>query len=68
MHYVYILRSEVDKRLYVSLTDNVERRLKEHEQGKVAATAGRKVRADFKNFQDASSGASSGYRSKLQLH
>ncbi len=38
MHYVYILKSGADERLYVGLTGDIERRVKEHNQGKVAST------------------------------
>jgi predicted GIY-YIG superfamily endonuclease len=41
MWYVYILRSIVDKNIYVSLTDNIRRRLNEHNSGKVDSTKGR---------------------------
>ena len=38
MFFVYILRSEVDGRLYKGLTDNIERRVKEHNAGKQKST------------------------------
>jgi predicted GIY-YIG superfamily endonuclease len=41
---VYILRSAVDKNLYVGSTDNIGRRLTEHNSGKVDST---KSRAPF---------------------
>lgn len=35
MHFAYLLRSETDpERTYVGLTDNLERRLAEHNEGK----------------------------------
>lgn len=34
MYYVYILKSKLFKKIYVGKTDNVERRLKEHNSGK----------------------------------
>ena len=33
MYYTYILQSEKDKNLYIGFTDNVENRLKEHNEG-----------------------------------
>ena len=38
MYFVYILRSEKDGRLYIGFTDNIERRPKEHNEGKSSAT------------------------------
>jgi len=35
---VYILQSEKNKRYYIGSTDNIKRRLKEHNIGKVMAT------------------------------
>lgn len=34
MHYVYILKSEVDQKLYTGYTDNLKRRINEHNEGK----------------------------------
>ena len=34
MYYVYFVQSTVDKSYYVGSTDNVEKRVKEHNQGK----------------------------------
>ncbi len=42
MWYVYILRSVTDSKLYVGSTNNVHRRLDEHNSGKVDSTKGRK--------------------------
>jgi putative endonuclease len=42
MFYVYILESQKDEKLYVGYSGNVERRLKEHNNGKVLATKNRK--------------------------
>jgi putative endonuclease len=40
MHYVYILRSEIDeKRFYAGLTDDLRARLKNHNAGRVPRTA-----------------------------
>jgi predicted GIY-YIG superfamily endonuclease len=41
MWYVYILRSEVDKKLYIGSTNNINRRLNEHNSGKVDSTKNR---------------------------
>jgi putative endonuclease len=41
MWYVYILRSITDKNLYVGSTNNIRRRLIEHNSGKVDSTKGR---------------------------
>ena len=41
MWYVYILRSLIDNNLYVGSTNNVHRRLAEHNSGKVDSTKGR---------------------------
>ena len=45
MYYAYILKSEKDGRYYYGSTDNIERRLAEHNSGKVKAT---KHRCPFK--------------------
>ena len=41
MWYVYILRSTIDKDLYIGSTNNVGRRLTEHNSGKVDSTKSR---------------------------
>ena len=38
MHYVYILKSLKDQRLYIGRTDHVQERLFEHARGHVAST------------------------------
>lgn len=38
MYYVYIIKSFKDGRLYKGFSDNVERRVKEHNSGKVSST------------------------------
>ena len=38
MYYVYVLRSEVDGRLYKGMTNDVKRRIKEHNSGKHKST------------------------------
>jgi putative endonuclease len=42
MEYVYILRSEKDRKLYIGLTNNFVRRFEEHNAGQVSSTKGRK--------------------------
>ena len=39
---VYVLRSTVDRRLYVGMTNNFERRLHEHNAGMVRSTKSRR--------------------------
>jgi putative endonuclease len=41
MWYVYILRSSIDNKLYIGSTDNINRRLSEHNSGKVDSTKNR---------------------------
>jgi putative endonuclease len=38
MYNVYVLKSEVVNRVYIGITDNLERRLKEHNKGKTKST------------------------------
>jgi len=38
MWYVYVLTSAVDKKLYISSTDDISRALNEHNSGQVEAT------------------------------
>lgn len=38
MYYVYILQSKINNRLYAGRTDDIERRINEHQQGKVWTT------------------------------
>lgn len=42
MYYVYVLRSLKDNRTYVGYTDNVERRIVEHNAGRSIATKHRR--------------------------
>jgi predicted GIY-YIG superfamily endonuclease len=42
MHYVYILQSKKDKTYYVGVTDDLRKRFKEHNSGKVKYTSGRR--------------------------
>ena len=41
MWYVYILRSIIDKNLYIGSTNNIRRRLTDHNSGKVDSTKSR---------------------------
>jgi predicted GIY-YIG superfamily endonuclease len=41
MWYVYVLKSAVDKKLYISSTDDISRCLNEHNSGQVEATKNR---------------------------
>lgn len=45
MHYVYILRSKKDLKLYVGCTNDLKARLRLHNRGKVKATS---LRTPFK--------------------
>lgn len=42
MYYVYVLKSLSFDRIYIGLTDNVEKRLEEHNSGKTKSTKGYK--------------------------
>lgn len=42
MHYVYILRSTIDGKLYTGYTPDLRKRLRTHNAGKVQATSHRK--------------------------
>ena len=42
MYYVYILISEKDNKFYTGFTDDLKRRIKEHNTGKVSSTAKRR--------------------------
>ena len=43
MYYVYILKSNRDNKLYIGYTTDLRKRLKEHNQGKVASTKSRRL-------------------------
>lgn len=45
MNFVYVLKSEKDNKRYIGLTNNLDRRLTEHNLGKVKST---KLRLPFK--------------------
>jgi putative endonuclease len=42
MFFVYVLQSEKDNKRYIGFTDNLERRLQEHTNGKVKSTKNRR--------------------------
>lgn len=42
MHYIYLLKSKKDNDLYIGFTDNLERRIQEHNSGLVPSTKLRK--------------------------
>ena len=42
MYYVYVLRSLINRRLYTGSTQDIERRLKEHNSGKTKYTSSTK--------------------------
>ena len=42
MYYVYLLKSEKNKDFYMGFTNNLERRVKEHNNGFVVSTRSRK--------------------------
>ncbi|MCX6255931.1 MAG: GIY-YIG nuclease family protein [Bacteroidia bacterium] len=37
---IYAIKSSVDNRIYVGFTDNLEKRIKEHNQGRTKSTKG----------------------------
>ena len=42
MYYVYVLRSQKDEKRYIGMTDNIVRRVEEHNRGKVESTQHRR--------------------------
>lgn len=42
MFYTYVLISETDSKLYIGYTDDLHKRLEEHQKGKVVSTAHRR--------------------------
>ena len=42
MYYVYVIKSEKDKRIYTGYTSDLKRRISEHNSGKVESTKNRK--------------------------
>jgi putative endonuclease len=58
MYFVYILQSEKDKKRYIGFTENLDRRIIEHNSGLVKSTRNRKPMKliyfeEFKNKVDA---------------
>ena len=41
MYYVYVLQSKKDKQFYTGYTDDLQKRVKEHNNGKVTSTKNR---------------------------
>lgn len=41
MHYVYVLKSKKDKKMYTGCTNDLRKRFSEHNNGKVPSTKGR---------------------------
>ena len=39
-YFVYAIKSRIDKRIYVGFTENVQKRLNEHNSGKTKSTKG----------------------------
>jgi putative endonuclease len=42
MYYVYVLRSQLDKKLYIGYTTNLRNRMHEHNHGEVISTKSRR--------------------------
>lgn len=42
MYYVYILKSSKDKKLYIGSTNDLRKRIKDHNEGKVESTRNRR--------------------------
>lgn len=42
MYYTYVLKSERDKKLYIGFCNNIDKRLEDHNKGKVTATKHRR--------------------------
>ena len=42
MYYLYILKSQKDKKSYIGTTENIEKRLKNHNAGRVKSTKHRR--------------------------
>lgn len=38
-YFVYIIKSEKDKKFYTGITNNIERRLKQHDKGNIATVS-----------------------------
>jgi putative endonuclease len=58
MYYVYVLKSQVDGRLYIGYTTNLKNRLQKHQYGEVPSTSPRRpfdliFYEGYKNMEDA---------------
>ena len=42
MYYIYILKSEIDKKFYTGFSGNLRKRIKDHSSGKVDSTRNRR--------------------------
>jgi len=40
VYYIYAIKSTIDNRIYIGFTENLEKRIKEHNQGKTKSTKG----------------------------
>ncbi len=58
MYYVYVLKSQLDGKLYVGYTTSLEKRLQKHQYGEVLSTSPRRpleliFYEGYKNMEDA---------------
>ena len=58
MYYVYVLKSQLDGKLYVGYTTNLRKRLQKHQYGEVLSTSPRRpfeliFYEGYKNMEDA---------------
>jgi len=58
MYYVYVLKSQVDGKLYIGYTTNLKNRLQKHQYGEVPSTSPRRpleliFYEGYKNMEDA---------------
>ncbi len=58
MYYVYVLKSQLDEKLYVGYTTNLKNRLQKHQSGEVLSTSPRRpfeliFYEGYKNMEDA---------------
>jgi len=42
MYYIYLLRSKKDKKLYIGITTQLNKRIQQHNKGEVLSTKGRR--------------------------
>ena len=40
VYYIHAIKSTIDNRIYIGFTENLEKRIKEHNQGKTKSTKG----------------------------